>query len=417
MDIQRQSPIELCPPEVWTQILDIACLDEGFTARSLSEVSRRIRVASAGYLYSSLKIESIPQLLKLEEQLLGPEDGGVPNTSLETRFLCIVLPTTILNIETRLAELGDDEISEYDPDGSETASTSSSKDSNASALYDAKSLEEQEAAELALEVVGLREDLQKDPWYTISGYTDLVDSWPHLMDQHLCRVYKAIRRLLEACSTALEVLTLYHYPGPHLPHDMYMPRLPRLRHLSIGFPPSNRTYLKMTRNLQPDYRTSPLFPSLRVLHLASKNFSIDWLIHLIKTIPNSADVAIVGDMITRRYWMAFSSNSEEPQQHTWKLILPSPSTEDVLLDFMRAVWLENIGGAIVDGGDEYIKLLDRIDDYVEVEDATKVTYDDAPNRDDVFRWSTNIGFVVSSSAHYQAAHTQGRPLTSDGYSR
>jgi hypothetical protein len=51
------SAIENCPTEIWGRIFSLACVDDGFTGRSLSRVSRYIMEASSPYKYQCIAVK------------------------------------------------------------------------------------------------------------------------------------------------------------------------------------------------------------------------------------------------------------------------------------------------------------------------------------------------------------------------
>ncbi|TFK72738.1 hypothetical protein BDN72DRAFT_762880, partial [Pluteus cervinus] len=50
-------PCKVLPIEVWDEISFYACLDNGYTGRSLSMVSKAIRAASAPYKLQSISLK------------------------------------------------------------------------------------------------------------------------------------------------------------------------------------------------------------------------------------------------------------------------------------------------------------------------------------------------------------------------
>ncbi|KDQ62120.1 hypothetical protein JAAARDRAFT_449788 [Jaapia argillacea MUCL 33604] len=61
----KPSVLETCPPEICQQIFQLACLDGGFTGRSLSLVSRYIHSSAASVRYQSISVEGLDQILAL----------------------------------------------------------------------------------------------------------------------------------------------------------------------------------------------------------------------------------------------------------------------------------------------------------------------------------------------------------------
>ncbi|KDQ59170.1 hypothetical protein JAAARDRAFT_114773, partial [Jaapia argillacea MUCL 33604] len=51
-----------CPPEIWSIICRLACLDGGFTGRSLSLVSRYIHHVSKPFKFQSVAVVGFKQM-------------------------------------------------------------------------------------------------------------------------------------------------------------------------------------------------------------------------------------------------------------------------------------------------------------------------------------------------------------------
>jgi hypothetical protein len=51
------SPVQACPAEIWGNIFSLACVDDGFTGRSLSRVSKYIKECSKPYKYQCLSVK------------------------------------------------------------------------------------------------------------------------------------------------------------------------------------------------------------------------------------------------------------------------------------------------------------------------------------------------------------------------
>ncbi|KIM81461.1 hypothetical protein PILCRDRAFT_8811 [Piloderma croceum F 1598] len=52
-----RSPLERLPAEIWGIVFSLACVDDGYTGRSLSEVSRYINEASKSYKYQCIAVD------------------------------------------------------------------------------------------------------------------------------------------------------------------------------------------------------------------------------------------------------------------------------------------------------------------------------------------------------------------------
>lgn len=85
---------ETVPPEIWSNIFDSACTDDGFTARSLSLVSRHIRAVSQDHRYLIINISSTRQMIALENQLF--QSGVISERTLKSRFICITFPVDVV---------------------------------------------------------------------------------------------------------------------------------------------------------------------------------------------------------------------------------------------------------------------------------------------------------------------------------
>src|SRR5689334_17608596 len=58
------------PYEIWPQILERACQDDGTTAISLSQTSRELRMLSEPYRFQSVQINGWRQLKAFEQRML-----------------------------------------------------------------------------------------------------------------------------------------------------------------------------------------------------------------------------------------------------------------------------------------------------------------------------------------------------------
>ncbi|KAF5316922.1 hypothetical protein D9611_003678 [Ephemerocybe angulata] len=340
--LRQQSPLYSCPPEIWTEILDFACLDDGFTIRSLCQVSPFIRARSIGHLHCSILIESTYQLFKFDEELSRLESTcNGAKKPLRTRFLCIALPTP-MDEEAYVpsSEVGPDD--EYQPSESdsdeadETASVSSGSDAS-STSYEYEDLQEGEIEELVVEIGDIRKDTEENPAVplAIGDFAQLERSRAP-EDQRQYLVYKALRRLLEACSETLETFALLFIPCVVLPHDTFIPALPRLQSLWIGMGKGTNLF-----HNYPDDRGSSaapaLFPSLRRLSMDTNIMYISWFEDILQSVPNPSAVAFMGD---ERLKGGLKKKSIEPEQ--W-IDLSTPDREDAV-DFMITHWWEGVCG-------------------------------------------------------------------------
>lgn len=73
---RKASPFNQCPVEVYDHVFSLACLDDGTTGCSLSEVSKHIRHVSRGYRYQSVAVHSVEAAQNLAttlRQLASPD--------------------------------------------------------------------------------------------------------------------------------------------------------------------------------------------------------------------------------------------------------------------------------------------------------------------------------------------------------
>lgn len=276
------------PPEIWNEIFNLACRDDGTTAISLSQVSRRIRALSEQQRYLSVQIKSTSQLFKLQDTLTskGKLDMTIPQSSLRTRFLCVVLPESTMEQaypEDSFAPEDDPEDQSWrgcrfsredaDPDeeissSGEGSSTSEEFDSDDSE-FEYEPVTNGSDGELNTEIADLQHDALRaktPPMLTIKDLSELQDT-PTASSQYEYRVFSAIRRLLEACCTVLEAFTLWFCPKCLIPLELLVPRLPSLKHLSIGVESATWT---LARSPKAGQAPAQLFPALCRLRMFAK---------------------------------------------------------------------------------------------------------------------------------------------------
>lgn len=85
--------VEELPLELWNEILDLVCVDGGTTDPSLCFVSHHINENTRYHLYDSIKIDTVEQTLKLEDQISKQKQDGYALLCLENSVTCIILPT------------------------------------------------------------------------------------------------------------------------------------------------------------------------------------------------------------------------------------------------------------------------------------------------------------------------------------
>ncbi|KAJ2919111.1 hypothetical protein MD484_g1352, partial [Candolleomyces efflorescens] len=311
-------PLSDWPPEIWAHILDFACMDDGTTARSLSLVSRQYRHLSRNHLYYAVKVSSVPQLLKLDDQIsksvLSSEQRS--GYSLKTRFLCISLPTPF-NLAAYPEESfapheipGDTsycaEEDDSDSDDGSCYSTESSEDEG-SVNDDAGSQQDQSLQEeLEAELADITNDPASSggnfgPGHTVDSLSDLFTNPHYSLDCYTNSVYTSLRRLLDACADTLEIFSLYFYPWKFLPLELFVPALPKLEILSI--------YIRRTKDRQWVHPRcslpSPLlqFPSLTELRMIDVCFFYRivqrelWWADVLQTCPPNIKVITLAEAI------------------------------------------------------------------------------------------------------------------------
>ncbi|KAF5317018.1 hypothetical protein D9611_003690 [Ephemerocybe angulata] len=356
MSVQGLSQIHQCPPEIWIEIFNTACLDDGFTARSLVQVSRHMRAMSVGRLYHSIKIGTSEQLVKLETQLANRAPGSAVSglEALKTRFLCIVLPLDVFDEAYPPDEPGvwaPEEGVEIDPNyhpldsgSSEDSSTlGSDSDSDTSSTYEGDILES-EAQELLSELADIAaEEAANGPASAIkiSSLSDLEFS-PSAVNRQQHRVYGAMRRILEACASTLEVFAFHYEPARgrvFLPYDIMIPPLPCLRQLSISIPHGSMIAC-LEREPRVDYTLlPPLYPSLRELRLLGRHLNSAWWESIIQSIPDSKDVKITSFLsVYRRLGYCLKQEGE----HRWEFL--DSEIFDQLKELTATWWLEDVKG-------------------------------------------------------------------------
>ncbi|KAF6741276.1 hypothetical protein DFP72DRAFT_945843 [Ephemerocybe angulata] len=318
-----------------------------------------MRDVSFDHRYYSLKIESTSQLLNLEKNV---EQGLV----LKTRFLCIVLPIDPIeeaypdhgDLDTKFTlECGSDDdyqLSEAnsDEDDDDGASSSSSWDSETSSIYEHQALEAAGVQELISELEDSRNDIRANPvnGSAIAGLDDIKGS-PYPLYEFQHRIYRAIRRLLEACSATLNVFSLFHSARPLLPHCAFLPSLPCLVRLTVKL--ERYSSCLWSSEIPP---VSAIFPSLRFLRLPGTGFPVPWTQRLVDSLPKSHSVSIVTDVLRNRPRAGYRfPRVKVPAQHIWNKDTPSgPTTPGGAV----AQWLEDITGDTPDSEEGLIKTND-----------------------------------------------------------
>lgn len=147
-------------------------------------------------------------------------------------------------------------------------------------------------AELAEEISDLRDDKERFNRALSSRVVTVEDMKNGISSvcKHRYQAYGAMRRLLEACSSTLEVLSFYHKSNIPIMSDVFLPPMPQLRHLSIGLPPA---YYGGFAQASEGKLPLPLYPSLKVLRLLGWYGAYHLWKRAIHVVPDSKEVIIV----------------------------------------------------------------------------------------------------------------------------
>lgn len=317
--------IDDIPLELWKEILDLACLDGGTTARSLSFVSHRINEISRGHLYYSIKTDTVDQLLNLEKQMSKRKENG---GNLVTRSLCIILPKPFMEevfAEGSYAPEDDSEDEDYDP--SLSPGGTDSEDSFAS---DEISISASELEELYSDP-----DRELETYQTLSSLSDLANS-TNAIEQFEYRAFGAIRRLLEACADKLEIFSLYFKPSRLIRHDILFPPLPRLRHLSI-YLAGIKSYCSWSMSRDPSLEN--MYPSLLVLRMLGLVVSSRWWEAIISSRPSDITLKVVTQRV---FYRNFDPTAISKFNCTWEFLHYRVHHE--MLELAIKWWLEDANG-------------------------------------------------------------------------
>jgi hypothetical protein len=302
--------LENLPPETWADILDTACLDDGSTARSLSLVSRQIHHVSRSHLYYTVKVDSVSQLLKLDDQISKSIPGSMKGDGyfLKTQFLCISLPTPLFSEvypEESFVPRHDPDDTPYRPsddspdsDDDNSWYTTDLSDADSDSAKDGASSYQEEDEEDGEDEQNFKEELEaeladitNDPAcknlgsVRISSLSELLNYPNFSLEGYIYRVYSAVRRLLDACASTLEVFSLYFLPWKLLSPDLFIPPLPKLHRLSI-YIPGGCKWVECTAHPQT------LFPSLKVLRMVDdftiwfSESQLAWWADIVKSCPS-----------------------------------------------------------------------------------------------------------------------------------
>ncbi|KAJ2919110.1 hypothetical protein MD484_g1353, partial [Candolleomyces efflorescens] len=356
-------PLSDFPPEIWAQILDFACMEDGTTARSLSLASRQFRHLSRNHLYYAVKVDGVPQLLRLDDQIsqLVPVSMQGSGYCMKTRFLSITLPTPF-NLDAYTEESyapylipGDTPYrpkeDDADSDGSSygTDFSDDTESVNDEAISHNEKKEQSLQEELEAELAGITNDPGSSgdnlgPGHTIDSLSDLLANPHYSADLYTHSVYTSLRRLLDACANTLEVFSLYFNPWKFIPLELFIPALPKFKRLSI--------YIRQSQP-RMDARTlaspSLRFPSLTTLRVVDSFFAdprLNWWDDVIKSCPPNVQVIIGAKDLTTEDW---TSALKEEDGVNYQM-LTARTTEGIVCrcrgsDIAVQWWLDDIAGS------------------------------------------------------------------------
>ncbi|KAF6747351.1 hypothetical protein DFP72DRAFT_1174985 [Ephemerocybe angulata] len=339
-----------CPPELWTDIFNMTCLDGGYTARSLSQVSRQMRDVSFDHRYYSLKIESTSQLLKLEKNV---EQGLVK----KTKFLCVILPIdpkeeaypsdASLHTKDPLECGSDDDYqpSEVDSDEeSDTASSYSGFNSESSSVYEYKPLEDPEVQEVLSEI----EEYRKGPWVKVRdsmAFTSLSD--------------------IENCRFPVFEFQHRVYTGPFEDSWRHAQQPFRLAHLTITM----QDYSFWPPPFDDEPPVSLNFPSLLSLRLLGTiGFPTAWTKDLLDALPKSHSVNILSEEIRSSGSYSWPKAWVIGLGHVWEKYTPD---KRVTPGETISQWLEDITGEAPPAHEVLVQKVERKDKMFYYEDCVR----------------------------------------------
>ncbi|TEB22089.1 hypothetical protein FA13DRAFT_1819144 [Coprinellus micaceus] len=178
-------PFPSFPVEIWFQIMDRACQDDGATGLALSATSRELRALSELHRYQSVQINGWRQLLAFEKRL-----SRVPKAQREVLNLFVYLPSAFDAGYAGIPKWAPDEDSEEDasyvPSDSEDESDEDGGDEGDEEEEGGGEEEEEEEVQEAVElthkgVLSPSNDLGGDD--RLEGVTSDTDATPDIWDE------------------------------------------------------------------------------------------------------------------------------------------------------------------------------------------------------------------------------------------
>jgi hypothetical protein len=262
------------PPEIWSQIFSLSCVDDGFTGRSLSSVSHQFRQLSSRYKHQSLALTTTKQIVHFSSVI-----DQLEASQKRVLYLFIYYPPPLLDAPEDVD----------DPDVDFVMDSGSSSDSSSSSVLaghpsaQAQSLDAGDAMDVEEDFIGAEERAQLlaeaaahiQSLELAEANDDENDDDDENMDEATEMRHKelddidnivtaALYALLQKVGDTLQILSLvWTSIQPRLTEEL-LPPLPGLRELYLS-----RDFTEL-HNTEPmtDDPVDPLFPSLQYLQIA-----------------------------------------------------------------------------------------------------------------------------------------------------
>lgn len=257
------------PPEVWMLVFSWACMDHGYTGRSLSLVSRQVRSLSEPYKLQSLGVSRSKFIIRLSNILLG-----TPSQLRRVRYL--FLGSSYVLVDTSESELDEDYSEDSGSDVSDEASDSHTSASQDSSVDFEAELSPQDVRDLFEDVDFVRSPEGQPVLGPMHSENPMARSGSEEIEIGERLLYDAIFTILQLCSTSLFALNIdvssLNTMGPFIPFPVPLPSLSSLTlFCKFAIPP----YRQNDDGLDPVINSKPiLFPSLTYMHIGSTRWAI-----------------------------------------------------------------------------------------------------------------------------------------------
>lgn len=244
-------PLPDFPLEIWLNVFERACQDNGTTGVSLSATSRELRLFSKPYRYQSVQIKGWKQLLLFEERFsqLTKDDQGIVN-----------LFVGLENVFEAGYPNAPDWAPEDEPDSSSYVPSDDESNSSVELGDVAGSDTEDESAEgddleyeleftspSPSEQLELEQDCNyflhpgetspQSRFNTVKYLYETLEDLQADSNSESCQAegyaYAVLHRVFKACTDTLEMLTLFWRPLNGFKAEALFPVLPRLRSLVV----------------------------------------------------------------------------------------------------------------------------------------------------------------------------------------